>query len=369
MATLYINESPNGIHLLNDTEKDSMRRRSLASINEINQKINSDLNDSHNSEKLRTKRLSIFGKKSALKDVDPSDKRRHSTYNILGLGIKTSSKDKDKDKEKRKEHRRSSLALFGNLNKERRSSLALNSDSKENVAKSNRRSSLAVHFSKSKKELSKSQGALDEDEVEPRRSKSTWQVRKRRTGATNGSDFGTPERSRPHSPDRSIENLDEVELNERYFEPNKRRLSWWNVLLPENLKSNRSRRSSQDINAFSRSVDHLAPLPLKRSKSRSVDHGLTAPYDLDTLRSKVEGRIESVDRLAKAEEERKRALAQIPTVPYTVGDRDTLTSVAARFDTTPSELTAINRLGSNFIFPGQVLQVPSKKSEGISINF
>lgn len=70
-----------------------------------------------------------------------------------------------------------------------------------------------------------------------------------------------------------------------------------------------------------------------------------------------------------AEEERKRALAQIPTVPYTVGDRDTLTSVAARFDTTPSELTAINRLGSNFIFPGQVLQVPSKKSEGISINF
>lgn len=34
-----------------------------------------------------------------------------------------------------------------------------------------------------------------------------------------------------------------------------------------------------------------------RSKSRSVDHGLAAPFDLDSLRSKVEGRFESVDRL------------------------------------------------------------------------
>ncbi|XP_049306478.1 nuclear receptor coactivator 7 isoform X15 [Bactrocera dorsalis] len=34
-----------------------------------------------------------------------------------------------------------------------------------------------------------------------------------------------------------------------------------------------------------------------QSKSRSVDHGLAAPFDLDSLRSKVEGRFESVDRL------------------------------------------------------------------------
>lgn len=33
-----------------------------------------------------------------------------------------------------------------------------------------------------------------------------------------------------------------------------------------------------------------------RSKSRSVDHGL-APYDLDHLKSTVEGRIDSVERL------------------------------------------------------------------------
>ena len=29
-----------------------------------------------------------------------------------------------------------------------------------------------------------------------------------------------------------------------------------------------------------------------------MDHGLAAPYDLDSLRSKVEGRFESIDRLS-----------------------------------------------------------------------
>lgn len=46
-----------------------------------------------------------------------------------------------------------------------------------------------------------------------------------------------------------------------------------------------------------------------------------------------------------------------------MGDRDTLTSVAARFDTTPSELTQLNRLGSSFIYPGQQLQVPDKSKK------
>lgn len=41
-----------------------------------------------------------------------------------------------------------------------------------------------------------------------------------------------------------------------------------------------------------------------------------------------------------------------------MADRDTLTSVAARFDTTPSELTKLNKLGTPYIFPGQQLYVP-----------
>lgn len=47
-----------------------------------------------------------------------------------------------------------------------------------------------------------------------------------------------------------------------------------------------------------------------------------------------------------------------------VGNRDTLTSVAARFDTTPSELTGLNKLNSSFIYPGQVLLVPDKSAGG-----
>lgn len=44
-------------------------------------------------------------------------------------------------------------------------------------------------------------------------------------------------------------------------------------------------------------------------------------------------------------------------------DRDTLTSVAARFDTTPSELTKLNRLATPFIFPGQQLYVPQRNTK------
>jgi LysM repeat protein len=43
---------------------------------------------------------------------------------------------------------------------------------------------------------------------------------------------------------------------------------------------------------------------------------------------------------------------------------DTLTSVAARFDTTPSELAILNRLPSRTVFPGQVIRVPDKSGKG-----
>uniref|UniRef100_A0A8D8DHQ8 Oxidation resistance protein 1 n=1 Tax=Culex pipiens TaxID=7175 RepID=A0A8D8DHQ8_CULPI len=139
-----------------------------------------------------------------------------------------------------------------------------------------------------------------------------------------------------------------------------KRHSWWNIFVPENLKQ-RTRRASQDV-ILSKSTDSLSP-PFRRSKSRSVDHGLAAPFDLDSLRSKVEGRFESIDRLSK-DGEKKRSMPTIPTISYTVGDRDTLTSVAARFDTTPSELTQLNRLASSFIYSGQQLLVPDKKGKG-----
>ncbi|KAH7636295.1 tbc and lysm domain containing protein [Dermatophagoides farinae] len=52
------------------------------------------------------------------------------------------------------------------------------------------------------------------------------------------------------------------------------------------------------------------------------------------------------------------------TIEYVVAANDTITSVAARFQTTPSELARINRRSGHFIFPGQVLYVP--KSNHVS---
>ncbi|XP_055923600.1 oxidation resistance protein 1 isoform X2 [Eupeodes corollae] len=149
----------------------------------------------------------------------------------------------------------------------------------------------------------------------------------------------------------------EAEAN-RYMQRQKRH-SWWNIFGPDQKKQ-RSRRASQDVTLMTRSADSLA-VTARRSKSRSVDHGLAAPFDLDSLRSKVEGRFESVDRLTN--ERKKSSLPSIPTVTYTVGNRDTLTSVAARFDTTPSELTHLNRLNSSFVYPGQQLLVPDKNAK------
>ena len=37
---------------------------------------------------------------------------------------------------------------------------------------------------------------------------------------------------------------------------------------------------------------------------------------------------------------------------------DTLTSIAAKFHLTPSELAKMNRLSSRLVFPGQLLYVP-----------
>ncbi|KAG1656909.1 Oxidation resistance protein 1 [Nymphon striatum] len=45
---------------------------------------------------------------------------------------------------------------------------------------------------------------------------------------------------------------------------------------------------------------------------------------------------------------------------FTVAATDTLAGIAARFYTTPSELTKLNKLSSRLIFPGQVIYVPKK---------
>ncbi|XP_050541417.1 oxidation resistance protein 1 isoform X3 [Daktulosphaira vitifoliae] len=151
-----------------------------------------------------------------------------------------------------------------------------------------------------------------------------------------------------------------------------KRPSWWNIFTPDNWP--RSRRNSDFDSTTSERI------PYKRGKSRSVDHGLSSPFDLDSLRSKVEGRFESVDKLNRDSgtdgesqsgskeqlSERKMPKPPIATITYKVEASDTLTSVAARFDTTPSELAILNRLSSRTVFPGQVIRVPDKKRLSVS---
>ncbi|XP_053669479.1 uncharacterized protein LOC128719865 isoform X2 [Anopheles marshallii] len=197
-----------------------------------------------------------------------------------------------------------------------------------------------------------------------RRRSSSWQTkleRRRRKGmmaSLDGSDTMQQD-SASFSSFGSVHGLDSSPYGPGKYGREKRH-SWWNIFVPDNLKQ-RTRRASQDV-ILSKSSDTLSSPPYRRSKSRSVDHGLAAPFDLDSLRSKVEGRFESIDRLSK-DGEKKRSMPTIPTITYTVKDRDTLTSVAARFDTTPSELTQLNRLASSFIYSGQQLLVPDKNAK------
>ncbi|XP_031345104.1 oxidation resistance protein 1-like isoform X6 [Photinus pyralis] len=121
----------------------------------------------------------------------------------------------------------------------------------------------------------------------------------------------------------------------------------------------RSRRASQDVGRITRSNESL---PYVRSKSRSVDHGVSTTFDLEALRikEKVDSRLDrdfNGSNSSLAERKRSSGPPENTTL-YTVANRDTLTSVAARFDTTPSELTKLNKLGTSFIFPGQQLYVP-----------
>ncbi|XP_066137531.1 nuclear receptor coactivator 7 isoform X3 [Euwallacea fornicatus] len=98
-----------------------------------------------------------------------------------------------------------------------------------------------------------------------------------------------------------------------------------------------------------------------RSKSRSVDHGISSPFDLAVLRNQVDRTLNrDLDGSTNSLSGRRSGPPENTTI-YMVADRDTLTSVAARFDTTPSELTKVNRLATPYIFPGQQLYVPLRE--------
>ncbi|XP_044743492.1 oxidation resistance protein 1 isoform X3 [Chrysoperla carnea] len=208
------------------------------------------------------------------------------------------------------------------------------------------------------------------EELRLRSRRKSWQAkleRKRRKGVITPLTSGTSSTSLQSSTSvdsntsMDTESVPSIPVGMR----REKRPSWWNIFVPDNFQKSRSRRASQDVGHVARNSENIGQF--LRSKSRSVDHGFNAPFDLEALRSKVEGRFESVDRLNKdVDNEKKKVEVPVKTIEYTVNDRDTLTSVAARFDTTPSELTKLNRLVSSFIFPGQILRVPDRSEQQLS---
>ncbi|XP_055489461.1 oxidation resistance protein 1-like isoform X2 [Leucoraja erinacea] len=71
----------------------------------------------------------------------------------------------------------------------------------------------------------------------------------------------------------------------------------------------------------------------------------------------------SIDTGQKKHQERKDTRwmsSQKPkgTIEYTVESRDSLNSIALKFDTTPNELVQLNKLFSRAVVPGQNLYVP-----------
>ncbi|KAL5013835.1 hypothetical protein ScPMuIL_008105 [Solemya velum] len=73
-----------------------------------------------------------------------------------------------------------------------------------------------------------------------------------------------------------------------------------------------------------------------------------------------------LDKVRSSDFEKKPRSKSQPerTIAYTVKDSDSLESIAAFYDTTPSELKKLNKLPSRMIFPGQVMYIP----DGISIS-
>ncbi|XP_071512192.1 nuclear receptor coactivator 7 isoform X2 [Panulirus ornatus] len=139
----------------------------------------------------------------------------------------------------------------------------------------------------------------------------------------------------------------------------------------------RGRRLSHDVGAAGRHVTETV-VPWLRGKSRSVDHSIYNPFDIDALRRKIGERTSSEpsrdipspsseatdgskENISPSEKKMGgRSQPILHTMTYTVSANDTLTSIAARFDTTPSELTKLNKLSTRYVYPGQVIAVPDK---------
>jgi hypothetical protein len=99
-------------------------------------------------------------------------------------------------------------------------------------------------------------------------------------------------------------------------EARQKRPSWWNIFGGQQWP--RSRRASQDGGRVAK--DNL---PWMRSKSRSVDHGISSPFDLEALRAKVDSQLDKnldrdIDGSSNSLAEKKKTGPPENTTTYTV---------------------------------------------------
>uniref|UniRef100_A0A1I8I2R3 Oxidation resistance protein 1 n=1 Tax=Macrostomum lignano TaxID=282301 RepID=A0A1I8I2R3_9PLAT len=123
-------------------------------------------------------------------------------------------------------------------------------------------------------------------------------------------------------------------------------------------------RQLKNLGSHSQSVDQV--WSSLKTTVRSVSESISDTVNMETQESISE-------RLAQKKKKRKRRKRMKPpkestgstgsasekaTIEYTVRDRDTLNSIAARFNSTPSELCLLNRRSNRIVFPGMRLIVP-----------
>ena len=88
-----------------------------------------------------------------------------------------------------------------------------------------------------------------------------------------------------------------------------------------------------------------------------ADKGTHTTGDISCVDTSDTKRIEDITKKDKSEKEDKET--EVIASEHVVRDRETLASIAALHEVTPSELVSHNRLGmSRMVFPGQVLRIP-----------
>ncbi|XP_067837644.1 oxidation resistance protein 1a isoform X2 [Heptranchias perlo] len=104
------------------------------------------------------------------------------------------------------------------------------------------------------------------------------------------------------------------------------------------------------------------PTVLKTTTSEEEQNNAANTQRRNTRRSELK-RYYTIDTGQKKPQEKKdarRMSFQKPkgTTEYTVESRDSLNSIALKFDTTPNELVQLNKLFARAVVPGQILYVP-----------